>query len=63
MKVKVTVEAQIDTERISKDKPDVVKTSIERAAFNKSKDNLAEQWALQEVENQHSLKWIKLELL
>jgi len=58
MKVKVTVEAILDTENVANEN---VKRVIERATFNREKDNLAEMWALSAVVNCD--KKISLELL
>jgi len=47
MKIGVTVKAIIDTENITDNKN--VKMAIERAAFNKTNDNLANCWAVSEI--------------
>ena len=57
MKIKVTAEAILDTDKIT----NTVKAIIERSAFNQTPDNLANMWALSEV--QTSDKKITLELL
>ena len=62
MKVKVTVEAQIDTDRIPECNRNV-KVAIEKVILNGGKSYIAEGWALQEVENQNSRRWISLEIL
>lgn len=58
MKIKVTVWAILDTDKVANN---AVKLVIERAAFNQTADNLANMWALSEV--QTSDKKITLELL
>lgn len=62
MKVKVTMQAIIDTEKISKYNTGV-KNTIEKSAFNKEPDNLANLWALSEIDYQGADKKISLELL
>jgi len=57
VKIKVTAEAILDTDKIT----NTVKAIIERSAFNQTPDNLANMWALSEV--QTSDKKITLELL
>ena len=60
MKVLVTVKAILDTDFIG-DKN--VKIVIERSAFNKINDNLANWWAVSEIEHVNASKEISLELL
>lgn len=62
MKVKVKIEAVIDTERIPPCNKQV-RTAIEKAAFNKDKNILAELWAESEIKNQACGKEITLEVL
>ncbi len=60
MKVKVLVEAILETDTISNR---VVKYAIERAVLNKTKDNLAEIWAVDEVDRSTTSQQITLELM
>ena len=60
MKVKVTMESILETNEISEKG---VRLAIERSAFNKLKDNLANLWALDEVLKYGNKKDITIELM
>ena len=60
MKIKITSTIILDTDKIS-DVNKVVKTSIEREAFNKGSDRVAKLWAWDEA-NKQDIPDITLEL-
>ncbi len=62
MKIKVIVEAVIDTEKIASSNTNV-KYAIESTAFNKTNDKLTCAWAESEINNQGADKKITIELL
>ena len=61
MKIKVTSTIILDTEKIDTINK-VVKTSIEREAFNKGSDRIGRLWAWEEA-NKQDIPDITLELL
>jgi hypothetical protein len=60
MKVLFTMSAIIDTEKLSSKQ---VQNAIEKSAFNREHNNIANLWALDEIERFHIDRKIRLDLL